>query len=76
MHEDLAPCPCGKPWPDFTIYPADMRDLIDALVAACGDTIVVTIGTRHWRVLRRCIAYHGIRGEDLLAGRSGHPEIH
>lgn len=67
----IIPCPCGEPWPDLQRYDPQAVRYIEQQVRALGELVPVTIGARTFRVSRRCIAYHGIKANDLTAGRSG-----
>jgi hypothetical protein len=59
---DQVLCHCGKP-----LHYSDPRiqAMVEELVQVKGQTIVVTIGKRSWRVQRHYIALHGIRGWEL-----------
>jgi hypothetical protein len=72
---DLPPCPCGKPWGDLARFDETQRAFVEMTVRQFGEDTRVTIGTRTWAVSRRCIAYHGITGPQLLSGTSGFKEI-
>lgn len=73
MLTELAPCPCGKPW-HLEDWSPDVRAAVEALIARHGEAVRVTIEGRSWWVPRRCIAYHGITGQQLLSGTSGFEE--
>jgi len=76
------PCPCGKPWVDLRKFSHEIRDHVENEVMMLGEYVKVTIpggqmgaNDRTWLVPRRCIAFHGITGQQLLSGTSGFMEI-
>lgn len=69
------PCPCGRSWAVAEAYAPALRAALEALVAAHGEEVSVTVAGRSWLVPRRCIAYHGVTGPQLLSGRSGFLEL-
>lgn len=75
---DFPPCPCGKPWGDLEQFSPESREHVEELVRILGEYVRVTIRgpqDRTWIVPRRCIAYHGITGKQLLSGTSGFEEV-
>jgi hypothetical protein len=70
----LPPCPCGKPW-NLDAFDIQARLYVEGQIARLGEMVPVHIGDRAWLVSRRCIAYHGITGEQLLSGASGFTEV-
>ena len=69
---DLTPCRCGRPWRPIADEAAAK---VEATIARLGEYVPVHIGARTWLVSRRCIAYHGVTGQQLLSGVSGFQEI-
>jgi hypothetical protein len=55
-------CHCGR----FLHYsdPEAERD-VQAIVDRLGETIVITIGQRSWRVPRHYVALHGVKAQEL-----------
>jgi hypothetical protein len=55
-------CACGLPL-HYTSMQA--REYVDALIAALGPTLLITVGQQTFRVPRHYIALHGIRAQEL-----------
>lgn len=70
----LDPCPCGQPWQSER-FDSLARAIVEWRVAKLGEFVTVGVGEQSWRVSRRCIAYHGITGQQLLSGQSGFIEV-
>lgn len=76
-------CPCGKPW-DLSRFSSEVQAEVERLVSVFGEFVTVHVRaeadtsheprTRMWFVSRRCIAYHGITGQQLLDGKTGFKE--
>lgn len=71
----IPPCPCGKSWDVIADYSDAAQTEIEATIVRFGELVPVHVGARSWMVSRRCIAYHGITGLQLLSGKSGFEEI-
>jgi len=59
-------CACGRP---LHYGSAAARLKVVDLILRLGPDTTVIIGDRRFRVQRHYIALHGLRGQDLLAGR-------
>jgi len=73
------PCPCGKSWDILSNFSNTIRELIEDIVQEHGLLVPMKVysglKSRTFMVSRRCIAFHGITGPQLLSGNSGFEEI-
>jgi hypothetical protein len=69
------PCPCGKPWPDLNQYDPQQVRFVETQVQTLGEYVPVTVEHSTYLVSRYHIAFHGITGQQLLAGKSGFERI-
>ena len=56
-------CPCGLP--DRHYRSAEVQAFVEKMVREHGETVVVTVEGRSWRVPRHYIALHGLRAAEL-----------
>lgn len=55
-------CHCGQP---LHYTDALMQLLVEVMVMELGETMVVTVNGRHWKVPRHYVALHGLKGSEV-----------
>lgn len=67
-------CACGKPL--HYLNPHNQR-MVEEFVRDLGETLLISVGRRTWRVPRHYIALHGLKAVDLpvIATEYGFEEV-